>query len=116
MEIKVTFCTEEGTLKFFREKLETIEQMLIGIQYKEIKIMSQLDDLNKAISDEDVELTTVQASIVSVAADVAKLKAAVAAGASPTDLTAQIAAVQAHLTSLTTGNQQLVDADKAANA
>jgi len=78
--------------------------------------MSQLDDLNTAIKNEDVEVTDILASITAVAADITKLKAAVAAGATPVDLTTQITAVQAHLASLVTGTQQLTDADKAANA
>jgi hypothetical protein len=93
-----------------------IEDALLEIKQQGDKIMAQIDDLNTAIKAEDVEVTTILASIVTVAADVAKLKAAIAAGATPQDLTTQITAVQSHLASLTTGTQQLVDADKAANA
>lgn len=78
--------------------------------------MSQLDDLNTAIKNEDVEVATLLTSITTIAADVAKLKAAVSAGTSATDLSAQITAIQSHLASLTTGAQQLKDADTAANA
>ena len=77
--------------------------------------MAQIDDLNTAIKNEDVEVTTIQASIVKIAADVDALLAKVAAGATGPDLTAAIQAVQAHMASLTTGNQQLVDADTKAN-
>lgn len=78
--------------------------------------MSQLEDLNSAIKEEDVEISDLQASIVAVAADVTKLKTAVANGATPTDLTTQIAAIQTHLASLTTGADQLKASDKEANA
>lgn len=77
--------------------------------------MSQLDDLNAAIAAEDVELADLMASIAKVAADITALLAKIEAGNTPTDLTTQLAAVQAHLASLTSGVQQLDDADKAAN-
>lgn len=116
MEIKITFCLEQSTELFFRKKLETIEQMLIDVKQKETQIMAQIDDLNAAIAQEDVEITDIMASITAVSADITKLVAAVKAGATPTDLTNQLTAVQAHLASLTTGAQQLKDADTAANA
>lgn len=78
--------------------------------------MSQLDDLNTAIKNEDVEVSTILTSITAVASDITKLKAAVLAGGTPADLSAQITAIQSHLASLTTGAQQLKDADTAANA
>lgn len=77
--------------------------------------MSQLDDLNAAIAAEDVEIQDILSSIAKVAADIAALIAKVAAGNVPTDLTTQLQAMQSHLASLTTGAQQLKDADAAAN-
>lgn len=90
-----------------------LEPVLTLMKNMEIRLMSQLDDLNAAIQAEDVELKTILASITKVAADVDKLKSA--PGLTP-DLTNQIAAIQSHLASLTTGAQQLVDADTKANA
>jgi chromosome segregation ATPase len=116
MDIHIRFSIDDNAFQFFSKKLENIEDKLNDILTKETQTMAQIDDLNTAIQNEDVEVTTILASITTIAADVAKLKAAVAAGSSPTDLTNQITAVQAHLASLTTGQQQLVDADKAANA
>lgn len=105
MEVDFTGADRDWLLKPILGKLNEMEK----------NIMAQIDDLNAAIKAEDVELTTTQASIVAIAADIAKLKAAAAGGATPQDLTTQITAIQAHLAALTTANQQLVDADKAAN-
>ena len=107
---------DNWTFNYFRNKLKAIELKLDAIAEKENNIMAQIDDLNKAISDEDVELTTVLASITKISADVDKLLAKIVAGGTPADLTAQITAIQSHLASLTTGAQQLVDADTKASA
>jgi chromosome segregation ATPase len=107
---------DNWTFDYFRKKLEAIEHTLDAIAEKENNLMAQIDDLNAAITAEDVELTTVMASITKIAADVDALLAKIQAGGTPADLTAQITAIQSHLASLTTGAQQLVDADTKANA
>jgi chromosome segregation ATPase len=100
MEIKITLCLEEGTIRLFRDKLETIEHMLIEIQHKEKKIMTQLDDLNAKL-DAATEVTDAAgAALTKLAADSEKawadLKAAIAAGPPPSvDLTAAMAKVDA---------------------
>jgi chromosome segregation ATPase len=107
---------DNWTFDYFRKKLEAIERKLVELKKQGETQMAQIDDLNKAINDEDVELTTVMASIKKIASDVDALLAKIAAGGTPADLTAQITAIQSHLASLTTGAQQLVDADTKANA
>lgn len=77
---------------------------------------TQLEDLNKAIQDEDVTITGLLAVITKAATDLAALKTKVDAGGTPVDLSAQLAALQSHLASLTTGTQQLKDADTSATA
>ena len=78
--------------------------------------MAQIDDLNAAIQAEDGQVTAMQAVLVKIDADITALLAKIAAGATGPDLTAQIQAIQSHVASLTTANQQLVDDDTKANA
>lgn len=78
--------------------------------------MAQIDDLNAAIAAEDVDVQLIAASAVKIGTDVTTLLAKITAGASPTDLTAQIAAINAHVASLKTASDQLTAADTAANA
>ena len=106
---------DNWTFEFFRKKLENIEHTLEKIVRRENIIMAQIDDLNAAIAAEDVEITDIMASIAAVAADITRLIALVAAGNIPTDLTAQLTAVQSHLATLTTGAAQLKAADAEAN-
>ena len=106
---------ENWTFEFFNKKIETMEQLLHEIKNKEIQIMAQIDDLNAAIKAEDVELTTIQDSIVKIGTDIDALLAKIAAGGTTTDLTAQLQAIQAHVAALTTANQQLVDDDTKAS-
>jgi DNA-binding FrmR family transcriptional regulator len=82
----------------------------------EVKIMSQIDDLNKAIADEDVEIQDVLTSVTKINADVDALLAKIAAGATIPDITTQLQAIQAHTAALTTASQQLKDEDAKANA
>lgn len=77
--------------------------------------MSQLDDLNAAIAAEDVEIQDLLASITKVASDIDTLIAKINAGGGTVDLTTQLQALSSHLSSLTTGAQQLKDADAKAN-
>lgn len=103
------------TFEFFRKKLEDIEIKLNEITHKETKIMSQLDDLNAAIANEDVEIQDLLASITKVDADIDALIAKIAAGGVPTDLTAQLQAIASHTTALTAGAAQLKADDSKAN-
>jgi len=96
---------------YFRKKLETIEHMLIGLKTQGEKTMAQIDDLNAAIQAESVELSQLAAVVTKVDSDLDALAAAVAAGASPTDLTQQIAAIQSQTASLVTAVAQLSDTD-----
>ena len=88
--------------------------VVLLIATMEVGIMSQLDDLKAAIADEDVEIGDLGTVITKVDTDLAALAAAVAAGATPTVLTTQIAAIQAHTAALVTGIGQLTAADTAA--
>lgn len=72
--------------------------------------MSQLDDLNQAIADEDVELTTIAASITQIDADVEKLLAN-----APADLAAQIQKIKDHTAALLDGVSQLTAEDAKVN-
>lgn len=107
-------CLSNWTFEFFRKKLETMEQMLIEIKNKEKNMSQQLDDLKAAIAEEDVELADVLAVNTKVEKDLADLAAAVKAGATPEDISAQIAAIREQTASLKTGVQVLKDADDAA--
>ena len=77
--------------------------------------MAQIDDLNSAIQEEDGQVQAMQAVLVKIGADITALLAKISAGATPTDLTAQIQAIQAHVAALTTANAQLVADDAQAN-
>lgn len=77
--------------------------------------MAQIDDLNAAIKAEDVQVTTLAASITKIDSDVDALLAAVQAGATPTDLTVQIQAIQSHTSALATAVAQLAAEDTKAN-
>lgn len=77
--------------------------------------MAQIDDLNAAIQAEDVEITDIAASVTQIDTDVDKLLAAVAAGATPTDLTNQITAIQAHTSALQTAVGQMTAEDAKVN-
>lgn len=99
------------TFEFFRVKLENMERKLDALLKQGEQTMAQIDDLNSAIQAEDVEINDILPVVTKIGADIAALEAAVAAGAKPTDLTAQIQAVQSHVASLTTALQQLQAAD-----
>lgn len=77
--------------------------------------MAQLDDLNAAIAAEDVDIQLIADSAIKIGADVTALLAKIGSGTPPTDLTAQIAAINAHVASLKTASDQLTAADSAAN-
>lgn len=77
--------------------------------------MSQLDDLNAAITAEDVEVQDILASVTKINADVEALLAKIAAGGTLPDITAQLQAIAAHTAALTTASQQLKDEDAKAN-
>lgn len=99
------------TFNYFRKKLETIEHLLDEIKRQGEKNMAQIDDLNASIQAEDVQVTTLAASITKIDSDVDALLAAVKAGATPTDLTAQIQAIQSHTSALATAVAQLAAED-----
>lgn len=77
--------------------------------------MAQLDDLNAAIAEEDVDVQIIAASATKIDADIVALKAAIAAGANPTVLTAQVTAIQTHTAALATAAGILQAADVKAN-
>jgi predicted nucleic acid-binding Zn-ribbon protein len=117
MEIRIKLSLEDDVITFFRQRFETIEQLLNVITHKETQIMSQLDDLNKAISDEDVEVQDILASVTKIDADVDALLAKIASGGtSLPDITTQLTAIAAHTSALTTASQQLKAQDTKANA
>lgn len=78
--------------------------------------MSQLDDLNAAIKAEDVDVQQLGTVAQKIDADIAALKAAIASGSSPQDLTMQIQAIQSHTASLVTALTQFNASDTSANA
>lgn len=79
--------------------------------------MAAIDDLNAAMKAEDGIVVAQQAVILKIAQDIATLKAATGSGAAtPQQVSDLLTAVQSHISTLTTSNQQLVDADTAANA
>lgn len=92
-----------------------LSPVMLKLTEMENKIMAQIDDLNAAISAEDVQFTTLNASIVKIDTDVDALLAAVKAGASPTDLTTQIQAIQSHTSALATASAILQAEDQKAN-
>lgn len=77
--------------------------------------MAQIDDLNAAIQAEDVQVTTLAASITKIDADVDALLAAAQKAGVPMDLTAQITAIQSHTSALATAVAQLAADDTKAN-
>lgn len=77
--------------------------------------MAQIDDLNAAIKAEDVEVSTLAASITKIDSDVDALLAAAQSGVSGPDLTAQIQAIQSHTSALATAVAQLAAEDSKAN-
>lgn len=77
--------------------------------------MAQIDDLNAAIQAEDVQVSTLAASITKIDADVDKLLASAQAAGVPTDLTNQIQAIQSHTSALSTAVSQLAAEDTKAN-
>lgn len=99
----------------FNRAIERMIGLLIEIKKQGETTMAQIDDLNTAIQAEDVELSDLSASITTINADITKLLAAVAAGATPTDLTNQITAIQAHTAALTTAVSQLASDDTSVN-
>lgn len=116
MEIKVTLCLEESTELFFRRKLETIERMLIDINHKENKTMAAIDDLNKAISDEDVEIGDLTAVVTKVDADITALIAKIGqGGVTPEQIATALQAIQSHTASVKTAVDTLTTDDTKAN-
>lgn len=99
----------------FERKFNLIERLLLEIKTQGEKTMAQIDDLNDAIKAEDVEVSDLAASITKIDADVDALLAAVQAGATPTDLTTQIQAIQSHTSALATAVAQLTAEDVKAN-
>lgn len=77
--------------------------------------MSQLDDLNTAIQAEDVQVTTIAASVTKIDSDVDALLAKAQGGATGPDLTQEIQAIQAHTSALSAAVSQLTAEDTKAN-
>lgn len=109
-------CEWELLRKRFDAIDASIADLKVRIKQTEDTLMSQLDDLNAAIAAEDVEIQDLLSSITKVAADIDTLIAKIGTGTPPVDLTVQLQALSSHLASLTTGAQQLKDADTKANA
>lgn len=104
------------TFEFFRKKLENIESKLDAILNKETKIMAAIDDLNKAIQDEDVEIGDLTGVVTKVDADVTALIAKVqAGGATPDQILAALTAIQSHTASVKTAVDTLTATDTKAN-
>lgn len=92
-----------------------LEPALHKLNEMEKKIMSQLDDLNAAITAEDVQVAALTAVITKVDADVDALLAKIAGGATLPDITAQLTAIQSHTSALATAVAQLTADDAKAN-
>jgi uncharacterized protein (DUF3084 family) len=92
-----------------------LSPVMLKLTEMENNLMAQIDDLNAAIQAEDVEVSTLAASITKIDSDVDALLAAVKAGATPTDLTTQIQAIQSHTSALATAVAQLAAEDTKAN-
>lgn len=104
-------------IRFFSQRLGTIEGKIDELLMKENLIMSQLDDLNAAMAAEDVEVETLIASAAKIDADVTALLAKVkAGGATMPDITTQLSAIQKHTASLAKVDAEMVSDDTAANA
>jgi len=116
MNINVILSIDQTLTKFLGTYLGGIQSSLDAIKTQGVQIMSQLDDLNTAIKNEDVEVQDIIASVTKVDADIDALIAKIAAGGVPTDLTAQLQAIASHTSSLTTAATQLKAADTKANA
>lgn len=99
----------------FEKRIDKIEQILLELKKQGETTMAQIDDLNDAIKAEDVEVSDLAASITKIDADVDALLAAAQAGATPTDLTTQIQAIQSHTSALATAVAQLTAEDTKAN-
>jgi hypothetical protein len=114
INVKVTLDTV--TLQFLMQLMGNVQSSLDNLIAQGVKIMGQLEDLNAAIQAEDVDIQQLGPIATKIDADIVALKAAVAAGATPADLTTQITAIQAHTAALATGLGQLGDSDTKANA
>lgn len=110
------FNMDNWTYSHFDKRLDRIEQHLLDIKKQGEKTMAQIDDLNAAITAEDGQVTAMQAVLVKIGADIDALLAKIAAGGTTTDLTAQIQAIQSHVSALTTANAQLVADDTKATS
>lgn len=106
---------DNWTFNHFEKRLDRIEQHLLDIKRQGEKTMAQIDDLNAAIQAEDVQVSTLAASITKIDSDVDALLEAVKNGATATDLTTQIQAIQSHTAALQTAIAQLGSEDTKAN-
>ena len=110
MEIRIILCLEASTEQFFRQKLETIEQMLIGILTKETKIMGQIDDVmaeQTVLEADDKALIDAQTQAFK---DLEAKIASLSGGAVPPDLAPILARMQTQHAALA---QALIDANTA---
>lgn len=79
--------------------------------------MAAIDDLNKAIQDEDVEISDLTAVVTKVDADIAALIAKIAAGGvTPEQIATALQAIQSHTASVKTAVDSLTVDDASANA
>jgi hypothetical protein len=116
LNIKVTVAFDPDTMNAFSKCWEVLGTLLNTIINKENKIMSQLDDLNSAIQEEDVDVQGIAAVAIALQTDLAALLKASQGGGSATDLSTQIAAVQSHAASLATALGILQAADATTKA
>lgn len=77
--------------------------------------MSQLDDLNQEIQDEEVELSTLTASVGKIDTDIQALLDKIAAGGVPVDLTVQLQKIKDHTAAIKSASDQLAADDAKAN-
>ncbi len=111
-------CTgiDNFTFEFFRKKLETIEKIVTEIKQKENTMPQTLQDLRDAITALDTkideDLTQTGQIIVAVNALIAKI----GTGTPPADFQAEVDAVNALITKLTSDNPAVQAAIDAANA
>lgn len=95
---------DNWTFNYFREKLETIERLLIEIKIQGENNMSQLDDLNTKITAVGTGIDNIGTALATATADIVKaftdLKAAIAAGGTGPDLTTQNQALDSAIAKL----------------
>lgn len=97
-----------------------LHRILTKLKTMEEKLMTQIEDLNAKLAAVQTAIDGVAAEVATAATDAQKafddLKAKIAAGAAPTDLSEPLAAADSALQKLAAVSQSLSDVDAAAVA